>query len=248
VYPDLALTSTLHIATYYVIISIAAIIGAIWFIRRAEKRNLSRVRAIDLTLTIMICGFLGARLFHVFYEEPHFYFTHPLKAFEIWLGGYVFFGGLIGAVFGAAIFCEWKREPFWFWADTAVVPISLTYALGRIACFFNGCCYGKYCQVPWGVWMHGGYRHPTQLYASFWEFATLAILLSRESKLRRSGQLFALWLVLHGLGRIMMEHFRDDFRGQLILGQSISTWLSVVFILTGAWVLSRGTQVALSNR
>ena len=55
----------------------------------------------------------------------------------------------------------------------------------------------------------------------------------------RKGQIFGVWLTVHGLGRLLMESFRDDFRGPEPLGFSISTGLSVLAILFGGLLFTR---------
>lgn len=194
--------------------------------------------AIDIALVTMGAGFVGARLMHVFYEEPAFYKEHPLQILALWSGGYVFLGGLGAALLAAAFFCDWRKEPFWLWADLAAPAGALAYAIGRIGCFLNGCCYGRLCDLPWAVAMNGEHRHPTQLYASLWEGLLAWGLVMAEPRLsKRPGALFGLWLALHGLGRLLMESFRDDPRGPLLGGLSISTWLSSVLIVAGLGLL-----------
>ncbi len=230
------------ISTYFLVISLACTLAVIWFIKRAEKRNLNRVTAIDFTLACLIGGVLGARLLHVFFEDLPFYREHPMAVFEVWNGGFIYLGGVIGAWAAAGIFCLIKREPFWFWADIAAIPISFGYAIGRLACFLNGCCYGKYCELPWAVYMQGGYRHPTQLYATFSELLILFVLIKIEPKVRMSGSLFGAWLVMHSLGRLLMEHFRDDPRGPAINGLSLGSWMSLALLVGGLsllWTASR---------
>lgn len=231
------------ISTYFLVISIACTLAVIWFVRRAEKRNLNRVTAIDLTISVLVGGLLGARLLHIFWEEPNFYRENPLAVFQVWNGGFIFLGGVVGAWIAGALFCQIRREPFWFWADIATIPVSFGYALGRIACFLNGCCYGKYCDLKWAVYMQGGYRHPTQLYASVLEFVILAILLKVEPKVRLSGSLFGSWLVLHSISRLIMEQFRDDPRGPSLAGLSLGTWMSVALLLGGLFLLAQALRL-----
>lgn len=217
-------------------------VSSLWFINRARKVSLSSVTAVDLTLTCLISAFVGARLLHVFYESLDYYQGDWLRVLYVWNGGFVFFGGLVGGFLGCTLFCAIRREPFWFWADLAVVPISFGYAVGRLACFFNGCCFGKACDLSWGVYMHGGYRHPTQLYATAYELVILAVLILMESRVRMAGLLFNTWLVLHAGGRVLMEYFRDDPRGDLIWGMSLGTVMSLGLGLFGLLniLLSRG--------
>lgn len=229
-YPQIHLSSGFSLSTYFLVISLATLVAVLWFIRRAEKVSLRRVVAIDLALTVLISGFIGARLLHVIYEEPEFYSLNPLAVLQIWNGGFVFLGGVIGGFIGGVIFCRLKGEPFWYWADIGAPPIALAYALGRFACFLNGCCYGKVCELPWAVFLHGAHRHPTQLYSAFWDLSVLGFLLLIEKRLKLSGLLFNLWVIAMSLGRLLMEHFRDDPRGPVLLGASLGTVMSVVLI------------------
>ncbi len=233
-YPQLVLFSGVHISTYFLLISIATTIGVLWHIRRAEKMHLSRISAIDFSLVTLAGGFLGARLLHVIHEEPEYYHLNPWAVLHVWNGGFVFFGGLLGALVAALLFCRIRREPFWLWADAAALPLSFTYAIGRIGCFLNGCCYGKPADVPWAVTMHGAPRYPTQLFATAWELLALIGLLWLEPRLKISGVLFNLWLLSHSVGRVVMETFRDDPRGPTFFGVSIGTVLSLMF---GMWAL-----------
>jgi phosphatidylglycerol:prolipoprotein diacylglycerol transferase len=82
--------------------------------------------------------------------------------------------------------------------------------------------------------LNGEHRHPTQAYAFLWEFALLLVLRKVEPRLRTSGVLFNLWLIGHGAGRILMEVFRDDPRGELILGLSLGIWMALGLAVFGA--------------
>jgi phosphatidylglycerol:prolipoprotein diacylglycerol transferase len=66
--------------------------------------------------------------------------------------------------------------------DLFAVALSAGEAVGRIGCFFAGCCYGKATTLPWGVYDHGMLRHPTQLYSSLAAALTLALLVYLERK------------------------------------------------------------------
>src|SRR5690606_6314306 len=108
--------------------------------------------------------------------------------------------------------------------------LAFAYAAGRSACFLAGCCYGRYCDLPWAI----DGRHPTQLYAAAWEMGVVFILLGLRPSpfFQNPGRIFYLWMILHGIGRFIMEAFRDDFRGPS-LGLSISGWISLGLVITG---------------
>lgn len=180
----------------------------------------------------MISGFIGARLFYVLYQEPHFYFQNPKEIFAVWRGGFIFYGGFLTAFLLGLLFLKLKKQDLFRWLDMSAPVAAFSYGLGRWACFFNGCCYGVNTTIFWGIQfphLHG-LRHPTQLYAVIYELLVWGLLLFLERKVafikNNKGTLFFTWLFLHGVGRLVMEHFRDDPRGHLIMGLTVSSLIS----------------------
>ena len=104
------------------------------------------------------------------------------------------------AYLSAFIFIKRLKLNFWLWHDVLAPVLALGYTLGRLACFFAGCCYGKICDLPWALPLkqmdiHSGkvetlLRHPTALYASGLELFTLFFLLWFETKKTKPGQVF----------------------------------------------------------
>ena len=228
-WPQIKLSETLIIPSYFVSLSLLYSGLIIYTVRRALKRDRPVETVLQISLILMIVGFIGARLFHVFYEVPSFYKGHWERVLMFWYGGFVYFGGALAAFASALIFLRIKKEQIWPWLDFFAPVISVGYGLGRISCFISGCCYGQICDLPWSV----SGRHPTQLYAAFWElsvFAGLIWLERRPQKLKTNLSIFLIWLSLHSLGRLLMEFYRDDFRGALWLGLSISSWISLILL------------------
>ncbi len=200
---------------------------------RVEKfKTFDRKIAFDLALIIMVFGFIGGRLLHVIYEEPSYYARFPLQIFQFWNGGYVYFGGMLSALIAAQIFLKRKNENFLIWADFMAPVLSLVYALGRISCFFEGCCYGKACTLPWAV--QG--LHPTQLYMILAELLVFSYVVKMKSE--TPGRIFFTWLALHGFCRFVIEFYRNDDRG-FMLGNliSISQIISLVLIALSLYFL-----------
>lgn len=242
-FPFIPLSPTLNVPTYYLVLSLTVCIGLIWITFRADKFELSRKVALDLSLIIMVSGFIGGRLFHVFYENFEHYQEDFTRIFYFWNGGFVFYGGAILAGLCSLLYMIFvARVPFEDYLDLFAPVLSFAYMLGRVACLLAGCCYGGACDLPWAV--NG--LHPTQAYASLWELGVLFILLGSETTahslrpklLKNPGSIFFLWMVLHGIGRLLMEAFRDDFRGPS-LGLSISSWISLTVIALGLFLMIR---------
>lgn len=144
------------------------------------------------------------------------------------------------AYIAAFLYARKLNLTFWLWHDTIAPVLAGGYAMGRVACFLVGCCYGAACDLPWALELKQAHvetgvitsilRHPTQLYAVGLESLTMVFLLWYEKSKPPLGNVFLSWVVLHSMGRIVMEIFRADPRGGFYLGQSLSTWISLIFI------------------
>ncbi|MCB9073890.1 MAG: prolipoprotein diacylglyceryl transferase [Bdellovibrionaceae bacterium] len=227
--------------TYPVYMSLL-LMGLVYYVyKRALKRDHSGVTALDLFLICVGGGAVGARLLHVIYEEPGYYWQHPLKIFYFWQGGFVFYGGLLCGLLAGWIALKIKGQSFTHWLDFFTPVVSVGYAFGRLACFLAGCCFGTICDLPWAISVKQMdlttgrilevHRHPTQLYASALEFVLFLVVLHLERKnilVKRPGHLFLFWLIFHSLTRAGLEFFRNDDRGATFGFMSISMILSFV--------------------
>ncbi len=231
--PLIRLSESIQIPTFYLVLSLALCVCLFWLVQRTRQFHLDLKISLDAALVLMLSALIGSRLFHVFYENPEIYREHPLAIFYIWNGGFVFYGGAFLCAFTGFLFARWRTpRQIGQYFDLYAPLCSLAYAIGRWGCFFAGCCYGRACDLPWAF--HG--RHPTQIYASFWELGALSLLLAFEKRPdRKPGQVFSLWLILHASGRIMMESLRGDFRGPVFLF-SISTWFSLGVLVLGLYL------------
>lgn len=245
-FPDIHLSESLSIPTYLVYLSVLYCFLIFYVHHRARKFKRPAKVTLDLAFIIMVMGFIGGRLLHVFFEA-HFYYNEDwMRVLYFWQGGFVFYGGFLTALISCLLYLrgrDWLR-----WADFYAPVIALGYGLGRISCFLAGCCYGKSCDLPWAVvfpWdFHAIARHPVQLYMTGWELLVFADLIWLERRNKKPGKVFFTWLFLHGLGRLVFEQFRDDFRGEFIASLSLSTWISVSFIILAVIGLLTGPRSA----
>jgi phosphatidylglycerol:prolipoprotein diacylglycerol transferase len=247
-YPFIRITPEYTIPTYLLILSLTYSLSVVWIYAQAGRKGFDRTLAMDFSLMIMLGGFIGARLTHILYENPNYYLDNPMDVFKIWQGGFVFFGGFVGAFVATYAYAQIKKQKYSEWADFFAPVFPIGYALGRLGCFLNGCCYGAICALPWAVEFNQpglptGERHPTQIYAAGWELlVSLPVVLltqkliskNKANQKKYAGLAYVSWIIAHCLGRILMEYFRDDYRGDLILGLSISTWVSLVLLLTAS--------------
>lgn len=209
---------SLEIPTFFIVISLSLSFLVIYLAQRLEKFEGDKRKIYDIALILMVAGFIGGRLMHVFYEEWPYYQKYPMQILYFWQGGYVFFGGFVLATLSSFVYCKIRKLNFLAAADFFAPLISLAHAFGRWGCFFAGCCFGAKCDLPWAI--EG--RHPTTLYLSIGELLIFAYLLFFEKKMRSlnkpelNGSVFIKWILLHSLLRYFIEFFRDDFRGAII--------------------------------
>jgi phosphatidylglycerol---prolipoprotein diacylglyceryl transferase len=111
---------------------------------------------LSLAIWLVICGVVGARLFHVIeYWDDHFAGKTPretlLEIVNVPEGGLVIYGGFFGAAIGFMVFVRKHGLPLLAMADLVAPSLAIGMALGRIGCLLNGCCYGGQTDRPWGV-------------------------------------------------------------------------------------------------
>lgn len=170
---------------------------------------------------------------------------HPprdcLAALKFWQGGLTFYGGLLLALPGGLWYVRRRRLDAGRVVDIAAPCVMLGLALGRVGCFFNGCCYGVATDGSLGVQFpgHPGPVHPTQLYEAAGALL-LAAALHAGMRWRGRGRGAGLGWMLVGYGvlRTVIEIFRDDPRGS-IGPLSTSQIISIPLIALGAVVIAR---------
>ncbi len=174
--------------------------------------------------TYLVFGLiLGARLGYVLFYDLSSYVQNPLEIFAVWHGGMSFHGGLVGTLLAGFLCCRKYRVNFWYAADLVIVTAPIGLAAGRLGNFINGELFGRVTDVPWAmVFPAGGPlpRHPSQLYEFFLEGVLLfTILWIAKDRKHAPGMMVALFLILYGLFRFIVEFFRQpDVQLGFVLG------------------------------
>lgn len=225
---------------FFLVLSLVSTLAFLWVHQRAGRAGLDQRKSMDLAVIAWAVGLLGARLFHVLYEAPAYYLADPGRFFEFNSGGFVFYGGILsGGLVTLILLLRWKFADWREWGDLCAPLLAFGHGLGRLGCQLAGCCYGKYCELPWAL----RDRHPVPLYLLFWDLGLMIALLGLERRPagsfgRRPGDLLGLWAVISGVGRFLFEFLRDDFRGPSFFF-SVSQWFSLILILAGCLILRR---------
>ena len=234
---------SLRIEFYGLIMALAMILGVVVACLNAKKRGLKSTDIFILACYVLPLAIIGARIYYVLFSLDQF--TSFWQVFEIWNGGLAIYGGVIGGAIGVLLFCLIHKKNFFAVADIAVPSLILGQAIGRIGCFFAGCCYGIEVTNPEHMWfplstqIDGVWHYSTFFYESFWNFlvfAGLMCVLYLAKPIKEYGVLMSLYLVFYGIGRAWIEGLRGD---SLYLGSiKVSQFLSILLIIAGVALIT----------
>ena len=240
-HPDLFNIGPLTLHTYGLFVAIGFLAGIFVAIRLGKTVGFMSNAVMDMGFIIILTGLIGSRIVYIIIELPK-YISNPLDIFKIWEGGLVFSGGLVAVIIAMIFYAKHYKVNIWTIADVWSPAAAIGQAIGRIGCFFAGCCYGKPTDVPWAVVFTNPKSiatlnipiHPTQLYSSLSSFIIFVILMVLHSKKKFEGQVFLWFLILHSTARLFLERFRGDSRGTIITNDLTMTQFIAMLILIGA--------------
>jgi phosphatidylglycerol:prolipoprotein diacylglycerol transferase len=200
---------------------------------------------------------------------------HPaqdcLRVFKIWYGGLAILGGVVLCIPIGIWYALRHRMGVWRVADIAGFVLPLGIAIGRLGCWFGGCCFGSVCSPSVGVRYPVGSAayikqvdqygvegarelgwdmlsslpvHPAPLWSSGFNFLIFGVIYFLVYP-RRSCHGAAFWwfLILYGVARFLVEFFRSDDRGTLLGGMlTTSQGIAIPLVLVAALMLRRAKQ------
>lgn len=235
---------------YGLMIDLGLVIGIGIAVLHSRKYN---IKPEDILFASFFGGiglFIGAKLLYIITIIPGL-ITHwqqvisnPTPLLQFIVGGFVFYGGLLGAVAGIYIYCRKFRIAFLPMMDILTPSIPLIHGFGRIGCFFAGCCYGipyngpghitfpAFSAAPEGISLF-----PTQLFESSLNFLAGLFLLLYSKPGRKPGNVLGIYILYYAVMRFLMEFLRGDIGRGIVFGISTSQWISLVLLPFGFWLL-----------
>jgi phosphatidylglycerol---prolipoprotein diacylglyceryl transferase len=222
------------VGTYGLFYAVGFLLALRLAVYYARRDGIEAGRVVDLGIVALLAGFIGAKLL-LYAIDIRYYMDHPIEMLRSLRSAGVFYGGLGLAVAASLIYVRRQRLPLGKVADLASPALSLGQGIGRLGCFFAGCCYGKACDLPWAVTFSdpraaeltgvplGAPLHPTQLYHAAADFAILAITARQMKRRTFDGQVFWTYLLLYSVLRALVEIWRGDTVRGVFFGGSLST-------------------------
>jgi len=194
------------------------VLGALTFAAAAlplmKRAGVKPLSAFALIIAMAAAFLIGARLWN-FAVNPDGY-GRALKWYSFRLAGFSLYGGVLGSALALFVWSRLNRKPLPQLLDVIVVPSALAFALARVGCFLNGCCYGVYTNSVWGVEFPVKSGAQEMINVIFPRIVPVAL-----PSMRYPTQLFELALALIGL------------IPALVFGRRLKS--CSVFLLYGAW-------------
>jgi phosphatidylglycerol:prolipoprotein diacylglycerol transferase len=222
------------------LLMLAAFLAAYFVLKADLRRRGLRVDGQNIVTVCALLGIAGAKIYHVL-ESPAELVADPLG--EIFSrSGFAWFGGFVGVLLALYILGRRYKLPYLAILDVCAPAAALGYAVGRIGCLTSGDGdYGTPTSLPWGMSFPNGLVpttqrvHPTPIYEAiaatfiFWYLWRLA------GKSQPIGKVTALYLILMGIERFLVEFIRINPR--FFFGLSNAQAASLVSIVAGGLIL-----------
>ena len=152
-------------------------------------------------------------------------------------GGFVFFGGIIGALPMALLGSRIHSIELDSLTDIIAFVVPLGHGIGRIGCFLAGCCYGIESDCIFSVvFPPGGFAPanvslvPVQLFEALILFSISILVLLLFLKRNKQGA-FLFYILSYAFVRFVIEFFRGDSNRGIYFGFSTSQWICLAIIL-----------------
>ena len=259
------------IAYYGMIIGAAILIGFLIATSEAKRTGQNPEDYLDMGIVGVIAGIAGARIYYVIFSWD-LYKDNLLSIFNLREGGLAIYGGVIGAVIAVFVMAAVKKKSPFQILDTIALALLNGQMLGRWGNFFNREAFGEYTDglfamklpvdavrssdITTKMWNHAEtvkgvmyiQVHPTYLYESLWCLMVLIIMLLYRKHKKFDGEVFLIYLLGYGLGRLWIEGLRTD---QLLLpkvGLPVSQLLAGTIVVISAILIIAGRKKAAASQ
>ena len=238
----------LAVRYYGLLFALGFVVGYFIMQRMFKKEGLS-VELLDKLATYMVIStVIGARLGHVLFYEPGYYFSHPVEILKVWHGGLASHGAAIGIIIALLLFARKTKKSFLWTIDRIAVVVALAGAFIRTGNLMNSEIYGSPTEVPWAfVFVQSDPqlipRHPSQIYEALSYLAIFIFLIwsyYHKNGKPKEGSLIGWFLILVFGARFLLEFLKAPqvaFEQEMLL--NMGQILSIPFVIGGIILLRK---------
>lgn len=250
-YPEIEI-GPLTLQTFGLMFGLAFIAAGAVVARRLVEWGKPGDWAYEMAFAALLGGLVGARI--DFLLENWDEVSDDLLGNLFSGAGLVWYGGAIGGALAVVLWARWRGMLGLRLLDLAAAPLAIGYAIGRVGCQLSGDGdYGKAWDGPWAMAYPEGTVsidtpvHPTPIYETL-AMGTIAIVLWKLRDRFAPGVLFALYLLLAGTSRFLVEFVRRN--EDVLIGLTQAQLLSVAMIVIGGvwFALRSGAPPAAAER
>ncbi|MCX7986500.1 MAG: prolipoprotein diacylglyceryl transferase [Bacteroidales bacterium] len=237
---------------WYGLLFATAFITGYYIFKYFFKKEGYQVELLDqLTVYVALGIIVGARLGHVLFYDPSYYFANPLKIIAVWEGGLASHGAAIGLLISLYLWVRKHKTNILWLLDRIAVVVALGGMFVRLGNLMNSEIYGIQTSLPWGfIFVREGEtvpKHPTQIYEALSYFMIFLLLFTAYRKnwwFESKGLVFGIFLILLFGARFMIEFIKnpqEEFETSLplLMGQILSLPFIIAGIIIVIWVLSK---------
>ncbi len=229
-----------NIYWYGIIIAAGFLLAVAYGLWRAPRFSMDPDVITDAIFVVVPSAIIGARVYYVIFNPVVCYTADGsfslLNAIAFWDGGLAIYGGVIGTVISALLFCWVRKVDFWSGMDITSYGLLIGQMVGRWGNFVNVECYGGVTTLPWRMCsqsianellrdgllesqqmydsiLDGALGvHPAFFYESMWNLLgfIVLVLIVRKWGRKFNGQMFLSYVIWYGLGRAVIEGMRTD--------------------------------------
>lgn len=243
----------INIHYYGLFIALAVLVGFYISLKRAENFSLTKKQAEDILFWVIIGGFLGARIYHIF-TSGVYYLENPGDTLKIWQGGLSIYGAVLGG-----FFVLWLSRNFFIfhfsfltylnWLSPSLIVGQI---IGRFGNLFNYELYGYPTNLAWKMFVPEAFRFPEFRTNNFYhplffyeQIGLLVILIfltvykqnfnqivKKFKLLDLNKGLFIYYVLLYNILRFALEFLRID--SVIFRGIRLNAMVSLALVLTSA--------------
>lgn len=255
-YPVILDLGRIKIYSWGFMLALAVIISLWGLSRQFAKESYDTEIIFDIVFWVVVAGIIGARFAYVLVYRWEEFIANPLYLITFTNGaidGLMWYGGFIGGWGAFIYYIKKKKLDLWKMLDLFAPFLALSYAIVRVGCFLNGCCFGIETDSVWGVvFPHVDHlhRYPTQLFSTAINLVIFGFLYWYYPRRSFNGEVCSLYLIFYAVYRFMIEFLRasEVVYGVLAPSQVISIFILLLGIGMYIWRRKVFNKTIIGNK
>ncbi len=231
----------LEIPVYGLLGALGVLLGILYLFLYCRNRKKSFEDTIYVYMWAAVSAIIGAKLLYLLIESKHIFLLlklYPDLKRDIFVsyisGGFVFYGGLIGAIAGVILSSKYFSLSAKEQLNILIPTMPLIHGFGRLGCHIVGCCYGMEYSGHLSVTYTSSEfapnnvsLFPVQLTESLFDFTLFFVFVILVLIKKYEDKFIYIYLVSYSIVRFTLEFLRGDaYRGSF-LNISVSQWISI---------------------